>query len=144
MKNVNKTILVGILSLTIFGGCAKDIQSAMNNIKNENYSGLVGDVMNIGSSSMENGTIQKLLEKGSNTDGSKIDPKNVDSSLKDIEDNLATIQAASDQGNPKAQGLLAFYTEFKLKNISKATELYKKSCGGGIQFSCQRLSTNLQ
>ena len=76
MKNVNKTILVGILSITMFGGCAKDIQSAMNNIKNENYSGLVGDVMNIGSSSMENGTIQKLLEKGSNTDGSKIDPKN--------------------------------------------------------------------
>lgn len=141
MKNVNKTILVGILSITMFGGCAKDIQSAMNNIKNENYSGLVGDVMNIGSSVMENNeAIQQLLEKGSKTDGSKINPSNMDSSLKTIETNLATIQAASKQGDPKAQGLLAVYTEFKLKNISEATKLYKKSCDGGVQFSCQRLS----
>ena len=140
MNNLSRLVIVGIFSLTIFSGCAKDIQSAMNNIKNQNYTGLVGDAVNLGSSAMENSdAISELLAKGSKIDGSK-----VDSSLKTIEANLTSIQAAANQGDPKAQGLLAFYTEFKLKNVSKATELYKKSCNSGVQFSCQRISINLQ
>lgn len=145
MNNLSRLVIVGIFSLTIFSGCAKDIQSAMNNIKNQNYTGLVGDVANLGSSAMENSdAISELLAKGSRVDGSKIDGSKVDSSLKTIEANLTSIQAAANQGDPKAQGLLAFYTEFKLKNVSKATELYKKSCNSGVQFSCQRISINLQ
>lgn len=137
MKNIKKIVMISVLNLTLLSGCVAEIKNAANNIKTGNYTDLIGNVANIGSDILDNSDKFEGFFNNNTTNNSN--SKTLDETLNGIEANLTQIQQLSDNGNPKAQGLLGLYTQYRVKNMNKAMDLYSKSCNGGFKTSCQQI-----